>query len=78
MATVRYLVSDVELAIEFYTRHLGFALRRGCPGASAPCAECGEADPLAPPLYRPDGLRSAAGRLLSAVHGTSSADRCYV
>jgi catechol 2,3-dioxygenase-like lactoylglutathione lyase family enzyme len=44
MATVRYLVSDVELAIEFYTRHLGFALRRGCPGASAPCAECGEAD----------------------------------
>lgn len=28
MATVRYLVSDVELAIEFYTTHLGFALRQ--------------------------------------------------
>lgn len=28
MATVRYLVSDVELAIEFYTSHLGFALRQ--------------------------------------------------
>ncbi|BAV46447.1 glyoxalase [Mesorhizobium sp. 113-1-2] len=28
MATVRYLVSDVELAIAFYTRHLGFVLRQ--------------------------------------------------
>jgi catechol 2,3-dioxygenase-like lactoylglutathione lyase family enzyme len=28
MATVRYLVSDVELAIEFYTRHLDFVLQQ--------------------------------------------------
>jgi len=28
MATVRYLVSDVALATEFYTRHLGFALQQ--------------------------------------------------
>jgi len=28
MATVRYLVSDVELAIAFYTQHLGFVLRQ--------------------------------------------------
>ena len=26
MATVRYLVKDVESSIEFYTRHLGFEL----------------------------------------------------
>ncbi|QND55640.1 VOC family protein [Mesorhizobium huakuii] len=28
MATVRYLVSDVELAIAFYTKHLGFVLQQ--------------------------------------------------
>jgi catechol 2,3-dioxygenase-like lactoylglutathione lyase family enzyme len=26
MATVRYLVKDVETSIEFYTKHLGFSL----------------------------------------------------
>jgi catechol 2,3-dioxygenase-like lactoylglutathione lyase family enzyme len=28
MATVRYLVSDVELSRAFYTKHLGFALQQ--------------------------------------------------
>ena len=36
MAVLRYLVSDVEAAIAFYTKHLGFALERrwGPPFAS--------------------------------------------
>ena len=28
MATFRYLVSDVDLSIAFYTKHLGFALKQ--------------------------------------------------
>lgn len=28
MATVRYLVGDVDASVIFYTQHLGFALRR--------------------------------------------------
>ena len=28
MATVRYMVSDVEAAVAFYTRHLGFAVKQ--------------------------------------------------
>ncbi|MFD1986560.1 VOC family protein [Mesorhizobium newzealandense] len=28
MATFRYLVSDVDLSIAFYTKHLGFALQQ--------------------------------------------------
>jgi catechol 2,3-dioxygenase-like lactoylglutathione lyase family enzyme len=28
MATVRYLVSDVDLSVAFYTQHLGFALQQ--------------------------------------------------
>jgi catechol 2,3-dioxygenase-like lactoylglutathione lyase family enzyme len=26
MATIRYMVNDVEISIEFYTKHLGFSL----------------------------------------------------
>ena len=35
MATVRYIVSDVDVALDFYTKHLGFALenRMGPPFA---------------------------------------------
>lgn len=35
MATVRYLVDDVAAAVDFYTRHLGFALEQqmGAPFA---------------------------------------------
>ncbi|WP_027057770.1 VOC family protein [Mesorhizobium loti] len=35
MATVRYLVSDVELAIAFYTRHLDFVLQQQFGSAMA-------------------------------------------
>jgi catechol 2,3-dioxygenase-like lactoylglutathione lyase family enzyme len=27
MVSVRYLVDDVQASVDFYTRHLGFALR---------------------------------------------------
>jgi catechol 2,3-dioxygenase-like lactoylglutathione lyase family enzyme len=35
MATVRYIVSDVERAIAFYTQHLGFKLDRQAGSAFA-------------------------------------------
>ncbi len=31
MATVRYMVSDVDAAIEFYTEHLGFVVEQRFP-----------------------------------------------
>ena len=35
MAEIRYLVTDVDRAIAFYTRHLGFQLERHMPPAFA-------------------------------------------
>ncbi|MHA6668194.1 VOC family protein [Homoserinimonas sp. A447] len=35
LVNVRYLVDDVEKAVDFYTRHLGFTLRTGAAPAFA-------------------------------------------
>ena len=35
LVSVRYMVDDVEAAIDFYTRHFGFTLRRNAPPAFA-------------------------------------------
>ena len=35
LVSVRYMVEDVHEAIDFYTRHLGFALRHSAPPAFA-------------------------------------------
>jgi catechol 2,3-dioxygenase-like lactoylglutathione lyase family enzyme len=35
LVSVRYMVDDVEESIDFYTRHLGFALRHSAPSAFA-------------------------------------------
>ncbi len=35
LANVRYMVDDVEAAVDFYTRHLGFALRMSAAPAFA-------------------------------------------
>ncbi|MHA6695927.1 VOC family protein [Homoserinimonas sp. A520] len=35
LVNVRYLVDDVEKAVDFYTRHLGFTLRMGAAPAFA-------------------------------------------
>jgi catechol 2,3-dioxygenase-like lactoylglutathione lyase family enzyme len=35
MVNVRYMVDDVDAAIDFYTRHLGFTLRMSAPPAFA-------------------------------------------
>jgi catechol 2,3-dioxygenase-like lactoylglutathione lyase family enzyme len=44
MASVRYLVSDVAAATEFYTGHLGFELKENWGGAFAIVARAGEID----------------------------------
>jgi hypothetical protein len=35
LVNVRYLVEDVEDSVDFYTTHLGWALRSSCPPAFA-------------------------------------------
>jgi catechol 2,3-dioxygenase-like lactoylglutathione lyase family enzyme len=35
LASVRYMVDDVDESIDFYTRHLGFTLRHSAPPAFA-------------------------------------------
>jgi len=35
LASVRYIVDDVQAAIEFYTTHLGFTVRTAFPPAFA-------------------------------------------
>lgn len=35
LVSVRYMVDDVEAAVDFYTKHLGFTLRMGAAPAFA-------------------------------------------
>ena len=66
MATVRYLVSDVERAIGFYTRHLGFKLEQQMSSAFAKTSRDGLTLWLAGPQSSaarpmPDGRRPEPG-----------------
>lgn len=66
MATIRYLVSDVEQAIGFYTRHLGFTLEQQMSSAFAKVSRDGLTLWLAGPQSSaarpmPDGQRPAPG-----------------
>ena len=63
---VRYIVSDVEAAIVFYTRHLGFSVLSSALPAFADVARGGLRLPLSGPTSSagrslPDGRRPAPG-----------------
>jgi hypothetical protein len=57
LVSVRYMVNDVEQTVDFFTRHLGFALR-----SSAAPAFAGVFRARLRPL--PAGPRSSAGRAM--------------
>jgi len=66
MATIRYLVSDVERALDFYTRHLGFKLEQRMSSAFAKVSRAdltlwlaGPQSSAARPM--PDGRRPEPG-----------------
>jgi catechol 2,3-dioxygenase-like lactoylglutathione lyase family enzyme len=67
MATLRYLVHEVDAAVDFYVTHLGFALeqRWGRPSRSSRGTgfSFGSAVPAAPrrALFRMEGNRRRAG-----------------
>ena len=65
LASVRYLVDDVEAAVTFYTTHLGFTVHTDVAPAFADvirdrCACCCPARPLRRPRHT--GRRDTAGR----------------
>src|SRR6266568_3491616 len=60
MANVRYMVDDVQAAIDFYTRHLGFTLRTSAAPAFADVTRGNLRLLLAGPAM-PDGRKPGPG-----------------
>lgn len=82
-ASVRYLVDDVDAAIEFYTAHLGFTLEMSAAPAFADVRRCplrlllsGEKSSGA--RATPPGLAGSAGPTASTSWSTTSRSRSPV
>ena len=73
LVNVRYMVDDVEAALDFYTTHLGFALgteraRRRSPRSSAAACGCCSAGRPAPPAGRCPTVGSPAPGGWNRIH----------